>query len=72
MPRFSIGEPAAAAQIARSCESDKASMPPMVLLGRWMSTFLQSVRQTKAAGTGTIHSTITDNVVRAGLNYQFQ
>src|SRR6516162_2830154 len=28
MPRFPIGKPAAAAQIARSCESDKASMPP--------------------------------------------
>jgi outer membrane immunogenic protein len=24
-----------------------------------------------AAGTGTIHSTITDNIVRVGLNYQF-
>jgi outer membrane immunogenic protein len=24
-----------------------------------------------APGTGTIHSTITDNIVRAGLNYQF-
>jgi hypothetical protein len=27
MPRFSIGKPPAAAQIARSCESDKAIMP---------------------------------------------
>jgi hypothetical protein len=24
-----------------------------------------------APGTGTIHSTITDNIVRVGLNYQF-
>jgi outer membrane immunogenic protein len=26
---------------------------------------------TFAGGTGTIHSTITDNIVRVGLNYQF-
>ena len=24
------------------------------------------------AGTGTIHSKITDNIVRVGLNYQFR
>ena len=32
------------------------------------SSFACSVN---VAGTGTIHSTITDNIVRVGLNYQF-
>jgi hypothetical protein len=46
--------------------------------GAWIDGAALTLRGTElafcsieAAGTGTIHSTITDNIVRVGLNYQF-
>jgi len=55
MPRFSIGKPAAAAQIVRSCESEKRAWRHG-LAGAMDVNFSQWVRRTRAAG---IHNEVT-------------